>query len=317
MQKKLKISKNIPICYSNEKISDIKKYLFDKIRDYDTIDYIYVLNKDETLEGVISSHEMFSITSDSLIKDHSIKKIVKAHKHTDPEKIAYLAINNNIKSVPIVNKKNKLIGVVKSETILHILYKENQEDFLYLEGINPEYVDKIKDLSIWKNFTLRVPWIIVGLIGGLFAAQIIGSFESVLQEELMIAAFIPLVAYIANAVGSQTQTLYIRSLAIHNEVPMLKYSIKQILISFLIAIACWIVIMIISSIIWDSQLLGVIVGLAVFCSIILATVFALLIPFILMKLDKDPAIGSGPFTTIIQDILSVLIYFYIATLLIL
>ena len=317
MSEKLKISKKIPICYSSQRISQVKNYLSINMKNFDTIDYIYILNKDETLKGVISIHEIFNADSRTLVEKHGITKIVTANLETKPEKIAYLAVNNKIKSVPIVDANNKLIGVVKSETLLHILHKENQKDFLYLQGINPEYVYKQENFSIFRNFILRTPWIIVGLIGGLLAAKIIGGFESVLQEELLIAAFIPLVAYIANAVGSQTQTLYIRSLAISNNIPILTYAMRQIIISFLIGIACWVVILVISLLIWKSQLLGFIVGLAVFSSILIATIFALLIPFTLMKLNKDPAIGSGPFTTIIQDILSVLIYFYIATLLIL
>lgn len=286
MSNKLKISKNIPICYSSYKISEVKEYISKNMLKFDTIDYIYILNEDNSLIGIISIHEIFNADSRTLIDKHSISKVITANTNTTPEKIAYLAVNNNIKSVPIIDKHNKLVGVVKSETLLYILHKENQKDFLYLEGINPDYIYKQKDISIFRNFLLRVPWIIVGLLGGLFAAKIISGFEHVLQEELMIAAFIPLVAYIANAVGSQTQTLYIRSLAIHNEVPILTYSIKQLLISSLIAIACWIVIFIISLVIWNSQILGIIVGLAVFCSIMIATVFALLIPFILEKLSK-------------------------------
>lgn len=317
MQSNLKITKKVPICHSNQTIVEVKDYLFEKMSYFDTIDYIYILTKNNTLKGVISIHELFKSQSESLIKDYFVTKIVKAHPDTDPEKIAHLALNHNIKSIPIVNKQNKFLGVVASDTILDILNKESQEDFMHIEGIIPNDIYLQKDISIFKNFILRTPWIIVGLLGGLLAARIIGSFENVLEKELMLAAFIPLVAYIANAVGSQTQTLYIRSLAMEQKISMIKYSIKQILISLLIGVACWAVIGLISLVVWKSSVLGIIVGFAVFCSIIVATIFALLIPFLLTKFKKDPAIGSGPFTTIIQDMLSVLIYFLIATIFVL
>ncbi len=317
MQSNIKINKKIPICHSDQKIDDVKKYLFGKMSYFDTIDYIYVLTKNDILKGVISIHELFKSAPDSFIRDHFITKIVKAHPDTDPEKIVHLALNNNIKSIPIVDKQNKFIGVISSDTILDILNKEGHEDFMHIEGIIPTTIYDQQNISIFKNFILRTPWIIVGLLGGLIAAKIIANFESVLEEKLILAAFIPLVAYVANAVGSQTQTLYIRTLAMGQKIQMWKYSFKQISISFFIGIACWIVIGLISLIIWKSSLLGMIVGFAVFCSVLVATTFALLIPFLLTKFNKDPAIGSGPFTTIIQDMLSVLIYFIIATIFIL
>ncbi|MDZ7611871.1 MAG: magnesium transporter [Candidatus Moranbacteria bacterium] len=317
MQSNPEITKKVPVCHSNQKIDDVKEYLFEKMSNFDTIDYIYVLTKSQVIKGVISIHELFKSPPDSLIRDHFITKIVKAHPDTDPEKIVHLALNNNIKSVPIVNEQNKFIGVIASDTILDILNKEGQEDFMHIEGIIPENIYNQQDVSIFKNFILRTPWIIVGLLGGLIAARIIANFESVLEKELILAAFIPLVAYVANAVGSQTQTLYIRALAMGQKISMWRYSIKQIFISFFIGVACWAVIGLTSLIVWNSSLLGVIVGFAVFCSILVATTFALLIPFLLTKFNKDPAIGSGPFTTIIQDMLSVLIYFLIATIFIL
>lgn len=317
MQSTLEIAKKVPICYSNQKISEVKDRLFENMKDFDTIDYLYILTKNSKLKGVLSIHELFKAPSDSLVRKHFIAQVIKAHPDTDPERIVQLALNNNIKAVPIVDKENTFIGVVASDNIIDILNKESQEDFMHIEGILPGDTYLQKEVSVFKNFVLRTPWIIVGLFGGLFAAKIIGSFESVLEKELMLASFIPLVAYIANAVGSQTQTLYIRILAMGQKISMLRYTVKQIVISILIGMACWAVIALVSLIIWKSFLLGIIVGFSVFCSVLVATVFALIIPFLLTKLKKDPAIGSGPFTTIVQDMVSVLIYFFIATIFVL
>ncbi len=308
-----KVTKKVPICNSNQKVSEVKNYLLNTIPKLDTINYIYVLSKSNKLKGVLSIYELFSCPDESYIREHMIISIIKAHSDTDKEKIARLALQNNIKSIPVVDKDNTFLGVVASDEILYILEDEANEDFIRMAGIISNNIVDQDKLPVLKSVFSRIPWIILGLFGGLFAAKIIGGFQSILEKEFMLAAFIPLVAYIANAVGTQTQTLYIRKIAISQRINIIKYGLKQLLISTLIAIICWFMIGAISLVVWNSRSLGIIVGFAVFCAIIVATLFAIGIPYTLINLKKDPALGSGPFTTIIQDILSIVIYFLIAS----
>jgi magnesium transporter len=305
------ITSKVPICYSNQKITAVKKYFNKNVSKFDTVNYIYVLTKNNRLKGVISIQELFSSPPSSYIREHMAKKVIKAHVNTDQEKIAHLALKTKIKSIPIVEKNNEFVGIIPSEIIFSILDSESNEDFLHLSGIIPHEKPQ-NEISIFESFFNRTPWIIVGLFGGLIAAGFINHFEKLLEKEVILAAFIPLIVYVANAVGIQTQTLYIRDLAVSHNVAFINYSIKQLIISTLIGIICWITILGISLLFWKSVYLGMIVGLSVLGGIIAATVFAMVIPFILLKLNKDPAIGSGPFTTIIQDILSIIIYFLIA-----
>ncbi len=311
-----RIARNVPTCHSSQEISEVRDYLQKNAGRFDTINYVYAVTKKGKLKGVISIKELFRKPGNSLVRDSAVTKVVKAHPGMDREKIAHMALRHGIKAVPVVDKNNNFLGVVPSDAILHILDSETREDFMLMTGIIPSDAIQQERLPVLKSFLHRSPWIVLGLFGGLLAARIISSFESVLEKEVMLAAFIPLVAYIANAVGAQTQVLYIRDLATSQKIAMLKYSLKQLLVSFFIGIACWAVIGAISLIAWQDSLLGIVVGFAVFCSIIVATIFALGIPFLLVKFRKDPAIGSGPFTTIIQDMLSVVIYFSIATVLI-
>ncbi len=151
-------------------------------------------------------------------------------------------------------------------------------------------------------------------MGGLFTAKVIGLYDHILEEEVIFASFIPLVAYVANAVGNQTQTLYIRDLATKPDIKLALYSVKQIVTTFLIGLTSWAAIILITTLFWGSLILGVIVGLAVFIAILVATIFSLIIPTMFERLNIDPATGSGPFTTVIQDLLSVLVYLTIAIL---
>ncbi|MFT4303029.1 MAG: magnesium transporter [Candidatus Woesearchaeota archaeon] len=312
------ITTKVPTCLSSHKVKDVREKVLADMPEIESVNYIYVISKGNKLIGVISIRELFSCSEDKRVRDIMTKKVTKAHTDTDPEKVAHRARQKNIKSIPIVDRKNNFFGIIPSHKILHILDSEAKEDLMRISGIIPNKdIMEEERMPIFKSFLYRTPWILIGLFGGIVAAKIISGFENVLEREMILAAFIPLVAYIANAVGVQTQTIYIRDIAITKKIPIIMYSIKQMIISLLIGAACWLTIAMISYFLWESQFIGFIVGFAVFCAILVATIFSILIPYILMKLKKDPAIGSGPFTTIIQDMLSIVIYFYIASVLLL
>jgi magnesium transporter len=172
----------------------------------------------------------------------------------------------------------------------------------------------LDDFGVAHAYAARIPWILIGLFGGLITAKIIGSFEQILSQNIILASFIPLVAYIANAVGTQTQTLYIRDLATRPKFSFLAYSTKQAIISVLIGLSVWITLVFITTLTWGMSSLGMIVGFSLFLAILVASFFALVIPRVLDQFNIDPANGSGPFATIIQDLLSVVIYLSVANL---
>lgn len=309
-----KTTSKVPKCNPNQKVEDVRKYILKHLHEIDAQNYIYAVNTKGELKGIISIKELFSSPPDTKIRSIMTKRIAKAHPDTDQEDIVHMAIAKQIKSVPIVDKSNKFLGVIPSDEILNILDSESKEDLMLLSGIIPhDKITRQDDVPIFKSFMHRIPWILSGLFGGILAAGIIGQFESILEKEVILAAFIPLVVYLSNAVGTQSQTMYIRDLAVSNKIPVMRYGLKQITISTLIGAACWLLIWLLSIVFWQSGLLGTIVGLSIFFSIIIAVIFAIGIPYLLTKLKKDPAIGSGPFTTIIQDIISVVTYLIVAS----
>ncbi len=310
------IVKKVPVCNSDVKVETVKARFLEQSFKFESVDNIYVVTRSNKLKGVLSVRQLFNSPDNSFIREHMRRNPVKAHPNTDKEKIAQMALKHSLKSIPVVNENNVFKGVVPSNQILKILHEEANEDFMLMSGIAPTSRPH-SELSTVKSFISRIPWIIIGLFGGLLTAQVIGSFESVLEERVILAAFIPLVAYIANAVGVQTQTLYIRKIAGPHNFSIISYGLKQMFISTMIGAVWSIIITGISWLFWGAALIGAVVGIAVFFAIIVATIFAIGIPYILEKLEKDPAVGSGPFSTIIQDLLSIVIYFSIASILLL
>jgi len=312
------MTESVPLVHLDDTVADVKKQLFEKINTFETINYIYVVTKANKLSGVFSIRKIFGVPDTIKIKEIMKAEVIKARPYTDQERIAILALKNNLKSIPIVDKDEKFLGVVPSDSILEILHAENIEDILKLGGIPkidtfPKNLIKIPATALAGS---RLPWLIFGLFGGILAAQIISFFETPLKAHFVLAAFIPLMVYIAGAVGTQTQTLTVRNLAFDSEIPFKKYLLKEIEISFLIAFVLGILLSLIA-VFWYQQpfYIGVILGISLFLTTITAIFIGFLVPYLFHQFKKDPALGSGPFVTIITDIVSLLIYFTVASLL--
>jgi len=311
------ITSKVPTTSSEKTVAEIRQLLPEFAQKTDTINYIYLLNQQDKLVGVISIKELIQHDPDKKAKEVMTKKLVVSHPQVDRERAAHLAIKHNIKAIPIVDDKNRLVGVLSNDKILSILYEEYKEDIYRSAGIVnlPKGFSTILDKGIWRTFVTRLPWIMVGLIGGVFAAQIIEVFEETLAENIILAAFIPLIVYISGAVGTQTQTFFVRDIAFNPKLKITAYTIKQFFTTALIGVICSFLVWGLVSIFWRSAFLGLVIGLASFTAISSSTIIAVLVPYFLFLLKQDPASGSGPFATILQDLLSIYIYFLIASIL--
>ncbi len=310
-----KMIKAVPIAYSEQRILDVKNMLFEKMKELETINYIYVINKKEELIGVFSVKEIFRSPEQTKVREIMEKNIIKVRPHTDQEKIAISALENNLKSIPVVDKNNKFLGVIPSDIILDILHSENIEDFLKMVGINSP-LQKISKGSSLFLAKIRIPWLALGLLGGIFAAKIVDFFETPLKAHFILAAFIPLIVYTADAVGTQTETLFIRSLVIDSRFGVGRYLLREIKTGLIMGLFLGLLISLIS-VFWFSSpyFIGLILGISLFFTILVSILIGVFIPWLLQKFKKDPAIGSGPFGTIIRDILSLVIYFLITVFL--
>lgn len=308
---------NVPTALSEERILDVRKKLFEKAGDFETINYIYILSGKGELMGTLSLKDIFQKTEEAKIEDLMTRKVVRVRPSTDQERVAILALKHNIKAVPVVNKENVFLGVVPSDVILQILHSEDIEDILRFAGISKHGAILTKTLKspVRASVKIRLPWLIFGLLGGLFAAQIVNFFEGSLKNYFVLAAFIPLIVYMADAVGVQAQTLFIRSLALDSRLEIKKYFFKEIKISLVIALILGFLLASISFLWFGLFRIGMVLGISLFLTVICAGIIAVLIPWILQKMKKDPAIGSGPFATIVRDILSLVLYFSVASLL--
>ena len=161
----------------------------------------------------------------------------------------------------------------------------------------------------------RIPWLIIGLVGGLFTTFIVSKYETIISADVRLAFFIPIIVYLSDAIGTQTETIYIRELS-KKKVNFIKYILKESVIGMSLGVISGLVLGIFAAYWLKSSAIGFTIGLTMLFNLTTAPILAVTIPSIIYKRHSDPALGSGPVATIIQDLISLLVYFLIASIII-
>lgn len=300
----------VPTVGSRTTVLEAMALLNKKVKSFEDINYLYVLTKEKKLAGMVPLAGLLAASSKSntLMQDLMFKDFPTIRPHTHQELAVKIALESNLTSLPIVDKNGIFVGALTQKEILSILREEHVEDLLQFSGIYTEQplidVFKAKAGNLIK---LRLPWLILGLAGGMLATYIVQLFEVTLQNELTLVFFIPVIVYMSGAVNVQTQTLFIRGLALE-KINIRKYLAREIIIGFIIGLVSSTLIALYALTLFQSATIALIVGVAMLAGVTSSVIIAVLIPWLLMRFGKDPAVGSGPFSTIIQDILSIVIY---------
>ncbi len=167
----------------------------------------------------------------------------------------------------------------------------------------------------WDLIKIRLPWLVIGLVGGLFASVVVSRFELSLRENIALAFFIPVIAYMSDAIGTQTETVFIRALT-DLQFNINKYVVREVIVGATLGCILGLISAVFATILSGSPQIGLVVGLSLFLSMTVATGLACITPIILKSFKQDPAVGSGPFTTAVQDVVSLTIYFAVASIII-
>ena len=300
------------------KVEELEQLLEKNAVNYQTIDYIYVVDGENRLLGVASIKDVYA-SKNATLGEIMTTKLVYVHPSTDQERIVYVALSHGIKAVPVVDKEKHLLGIIPYDVILETFNEEVHEDTLHFGGIfhrvGKDY--HTDESSVRTMVKLRIPWLIAGVLGGTVTASIITNFEHIISTLLALAAFAPVLAYMSDSVGTQSETLAVRSIAINPSMSLKKYIVKELAIAAILAFVCGSLLSAVALVGWQDPILGLIVGISMFLSIISAVLISTGFPFIFTKINLDPAIASGPFATMISDVVTVTIYFTVATIMLL
>ncbi|MFA6435871.1 MAG: magnesium transporter [Candidatus Gracilibacteria bacterium] len=309
------MTRRVPVVFVQSTLAQVKTLLTKEARHFSSIHDVYVVDEFHKLVGVFPVKALYIHPLLKKVSDISTKKsLISVCPADHQEKVAYLAVRHHLSQVPVVDEKGKFLGAVLSDTILSILNHETHEDILRMAGIhNSHAFSPLFETSLWTSLRHRLPWLILGLLGGLLVAKVIDSFEATLAINLVLASFIPLVVYMGDAVRTQMEALIIRDLAGNHRFVFGRYCRREFLVIFSIALFFGILLGGIGWIFY-GQMLALVLGVALFTAILSSIFTGLFVPYFFTKLKLDPADASGPIATILQDTLSVLIYFACAHL---
>ena len=305
----------VPIVLLDQSVGEVLAYV--RGRSWQSSHHIFVVDSHNKYLGVLSIRVLLESPNEKKISEIFNKDYPSVGSHTHEDKVAILAIQHDLDTVPVVHTENgEFLGTVDAEELLKILHESHTERLLRRAGIlvDTKVIDIFK-VRVSRLIRLRLPWLIFGFGGGLLITIFISQFEKLLQVHVALAYFIPIVAYMNAAVGTQAVSLFIRGLALE-KVSMRSYVVRELAVGISFGALFGGLIFLFAWFAFGSLGVAATVGISLFLGIILSTSNAMLTPYIFHRLGKDPAFGSDPLVTIVQDILSVLIYFAVASILV-
>ncbi|HEX6258858.1 MAG TPA: magnesium transporter [Candidatus Saccharimonadales bacterium] len=308
------LTTNVPTCRKTDTLSDIIHAVASDA--WDSVHHIYVLDDSKKLLGAINLAQLeqpdHSVTAQSVMK----KLTVTLEPDDDQEKAVFLAVKQDVTAIPVVDKDNTFYGAITAREIIQIMHNEHIEDALLTAGVRGRGSSIVK-LAVERTSLVvgsRAPWLFFGLIAGLGLGLISSWFETELKETVALAYFIPVVAYIADSVGTQSEAIAVRALATL-KVNYINYLLKELLVGAILGVGLGIIGGLGATLISQSPQIGLVVALSLAIASTVAAVMATSIPILFKKFGKDPAIASGPLATALQDLVSVAVYFALAMLL--
>lgn len=280
--------------------------------DAETIYYLFVVNDDHFLTGVISLRDLIISDEDTLIKDIANERVVSVPVTEDQEEVARMMKDYDFLALPVVDHRGYLLGIITVDDIIDVLDEEASDDYSKLAAVSDMDTFDKNPLQAAKK---RLPWLLILLFLGMFTANIIGMFEATLDKVALLAVFIPLIAGMAGNSGTQALAVAVRGIATGDieEQSKLKLLFREAGTGLITGVISGIVVVLLVYFWKGDILIGLLVGAAISSSILVATIAGSFIPLLIHRMKIDPAVASGPFITTINDIISILIYLGLAT----
>ena len=271
---------------------------------------IYVVDDDDILKGRLSLKDLLTTSTTTPIKDVYIHRVDSVNVNEKPEEVAKIMSKYDLEAIPVVDEIGRLVGRITIDDIVDVIREEADKDYQLAAGIS-QVVEA--DDSIWELTRARLPWLFLGLIGGVGAAAIMGGFEEMISKHAILFFFTPLIAAMAGNVGVQSSAIIVQGLANDD----LKGSIsnrlfKEMMLAALNGLVLAIVLFVFTWLWQGDYPTAIAISTALIAVIIVAGIVGTFIPLFLHQRGIDPAIATGPFITTSNDIFGILIYFWIA-----
>jgi magnesium transporter len=266
----------------------------------------------ETLVGVVPVEALLAANRDARVEDVMDASPPAVAPGDDQEGVAWRMVRRAEASMPVVDSDGRFVGLIPPRRMLGVLLAEHDEDLARIGGflVGGGRARRAAEEPIPQRLWHRLPWLLIGLLGAMASAVIVGAFEEQLESKVLLAFFVPGVVYMADAVGTQTEALIIRGLSVG--ITVREVVRRELITGLVIGVAIGVAFLPFALLAWGDARVALAVGLALLASCSIATVVAMALPWAFQRAGTDPAFGSGPLATVIQDLLSIAVYFAIA-----
>ena len=297
----------------NDKWSVLRcvKEMRKQAEDVDKVYTIYVVNDHNILLGTLSLKKLLLTSEKTYIKNVYNEKVISVKADFDDEEVANIMDKYDLVVLPVVDDLNRLIGRITIDDIVDVIKEEAMEDYNKASGIS-EQVNSSDDIITLTR--ARLPWLLIGLMGGIMGAQVMGIFD--IQNNIELAFFTPLIAAMGGNVGVQSAAIIVQGLASNSlgMDTMGERLLKELGVAMLNGIICSVLIMLITFLLGYPSSIYFTVSISLMAVIIFAALFGTFVPLALNKYKIDPALATGPFITTVNDVLGLFIYFMIGKL---
>ena len=294
----------------NWTVKDALNKLREQVENVDQIYTIYVVDSTKKFKGILSLKRFLYAKDDTLIKDIYRKDSISVLDIEEAESVASKMEKYDLVVIPVLSEDKKLLGRITIDDALDVIKEEAEKDYQMASGIS-EKVESSDSLFVISR--ARLPWLLIGLLGGILGAYVIGFFEEHLRENAVMASFIPLILAMGGNVGVQSSAIIVQSLANNtlNYESIFKRLLKELTVALFNGFICAIIALIFCWITRSDFALALTIGVSLVAVFTYSGLFGTFVPLILNKYKIDPALATGPFITTTNDIIGLLIYFLI------
>jgi magnesium transporter len=273
-----------------------------------------VVDDHDKLLGIVSLKKMILAEDDMLIADIYDPDILSVESYRDAEEVAQIMEKYDMEAIPVVNVHGKLLGRITIDDVVDVIKEEAKADMQAMAGISE---DTEEDANVWRMSWARLPWLLIGMTGGILGARFLGLFEHTISIVPAMAFFIPLITATGGNVGIQSSSVVVQNLADKTFINSFNFGrlFKGFLVALINGIAISSIVLVFNILIGEQTRIALIVSSALFSVVILSSIMGTITPIVLDKLGFNPALAAGPFITTANDLLGLGVYFSLAHIL--
>lgn len=302
----------------HDTVKKAMKKLIDNAGNVDSISYLYALNDEEQLMGVISLKNLIIARGHEIIEDIMTDNVMSVLFDTDQEEVAKIMTDYDFLALPVVDDENHMLGMITIDDIVDVINEEVEEDYAKLAGLTDVAPD-LDNETVLKSVQKRLPWLIILTLIGMVTSALMANFEEILEQVTILAFFLSLILAMSGNTGTQALAVTIRGITddeLDQRSKIITHLLRELTTGMINGVVIGILVTVLITLLYGEMYIGMVVGISIIISLTLSTLMGALVPLFMNAINVDPAIASGPLITTFNDLLGLTVYLSLATYLI-